>query len=178
MSYVDAALDLTQASASFARNRATANATDRVSRANDGSWIFLGRLCPHDATRAAGSPRDLPTVVSLESEHDFEVNRIGGRVLRGWARALLGAPEKEGLAEMHEAVATYRSLPGIMARPFLLSVVDSERRTRHFDRADATLAEAEAVIRQHGEHLYGALPTSSYRAYRRRSSDTSTVPQR
>jgi predicted ATPase len=79
---------------------------------------------------------------------------LAGRILRGWARALLGAPEAEGLAEMREATRLYRSLVGVMAGPFLVSLADSERRAGHFDRAEATLLEAEAVITQRNEHLW------------------------
>jgi class 3 adenylate cyclase len=92
-------------------------------------------------------------LVTLGSEHDFAVYRVGGRVLRGWARALLDAPE-EGLAEMRAATDAYRSLAGIMAGPFLLSLADSERRAHHFDRAEATIVQADAVITHRGERLW------------------------
>ena len=93
-------------------------------------------------------------LVTLGSEHDFAVYRVAGRVLRGWARALLGAPEEEGLAEMREATDAYKSLAGVMAGPFLVSLADSERRARHFDRAEATLVQAQAVVTHRGEKLW------------------------
>jgi predicted ATPase len=93
-------------------------------------------------------------LVTLGSEHDFAVYQVAGRVLRGWARALLGAPEEEGLAEMREATDTYRSLAGVMMGPFLVALADSERRARHFDRAEATLVQAQAVVTHRGEQLW------------------------
>jgi predicted ATPase len=93
-------------------------------------------------------------LVALGNEHDFAVYNVAGRVLRGWARALLGAPEEEGLAEMREATNAYRSLAGVMAGPFLVSLADSERRAHHFDRAEATLLQAEEVIKHRGEQVW------------------------
>ena len=93
-------------------------------------------------------------LVALGSEHDLAVYRVAGRVLRGWAYALRDAPESEGLAEMREAVGTYRSIAGVMAGPFLVSLADSERRAGRFDRAEATLTDAEAVITYRGEQLW------------------------
>src|SRR5882757_2371937 len=93
-------------------------------------------------------------LVTLGSEHDFAVYRVAGRVLRGWARALLGAPEEEGLAEMREATDAYKSLAGVMAGPFLVSLADSERRARHFDRAEVTLVQAQAVVTHRSEQLW------------------------
>ena len=93
-------------------------------------------------------------LVTLGSEHGFAVYRVAGRVLRGWARALLGAPEEEGLAEMREATDAYKSLAGVMAGPFLVALADSERRARHFDRAEATLVQAQAVVTHRGEKLW------------------------
>jgi class 3 adenylate cyclase/predicted ATPase len=92
-------------------------------------------------------------LVALGSEHDFAVYRVAGRVLRGWARALLGTPE-DGLAEMREATDAYRSLAGVMAGPFLVALADSERRAGNFDRAEATLVQAGLVIMNRGEQLW------------------------
>jgi predicted ATPase len=74
--------------------------------------------------------------------------------VRGWARALLGAPEEEGLAEMREATDTYRSLAGVMTGPFLVALADSERRAGHFDRAEEALVQAQAVVTYRGEQLW------------------------
>jgi predicted ATPase len=78
---------------------------------------------------------------------------VAGRVLRGWARTLLGTPE-EGLAEMREATELYRSLAGVMTGPFLVALADQERRAGNFDKAEATLAQARAVITHRGEQLW------------------------
>jgi class 3 adenylate cyclase/predicted ATPase len=93
-------------------------------------------------------------LLALAGQHDFTVHRAAGRLLRGWARALLGAPESEGLAEMRAAVTAYRRLAGIMAGPYLVSLADSERRARHFDRAEATLRDAETVVMHRGEQIW------------------------
>lgn len=93
-------------------------------------------------------------LVALSNEHDSAVYRVASQVLQGWARALHGAPESEGLAEMRAGVEAYRSLAGVMVGPFLVSLADSERRAHHFDRAEATLVDAERVIRQRGERLW------------------------
>jgi predicted ATPase len=93
-------------------------------------------------------------LVALGSEHDFAVYRVAGRVLRGWALTLLGPSAEEGLAEMREATDAYRLLAGVMAGPFLVALADSERRAHHFDRAEATLVQAQAVVTQRGEQLW------------------------
>lgn len=93
-------------------------------------------------------------LLALASLHDFTVHRATSRVLRGWARALLGAGERDGLAEMRAAVTDYRRLAGVMAGPYLVSLADSERRAGYFDRAEATLAEAESVVTQRGEQIW------------------------
>ncbi len=103
-----------------------------------------------------GAPAALETaerLVTLGSEHELAVYRVAGRVLRGWARTLLGAPEA-GLAEMREATDAYRSLAGVMTGPFLVALADQERRAGHFDRAAATLVQARAVITHRGEQLW------------------------
>ncbi len=92
-------------------------------------------------------------LVMLGSEHELAVYRVAGRVLRGWARTLLGAPE-DGLAEMRQATEVYRSLAGVMAGPFLVALADQERRAGNFDRAEATLVRARAVITHRGEQLW------------------------
>ena len=93
-------------------------------------------------------------LLALASQHDFAVHRVAGRVLRGWARALLGPSESEGLEEMRAAVKAYRRLAGIMAGPYLVSLADSERRAHHFDRAEATLLDAETFVTQRGEQIW------------------------
>jgi predicted ATPase len=92
-------------------------------------------------------------LVTLGGEHELAVYQVAGRVLRGWARTLLGAPE-EGLAEMREATELYRSLAGVMTGPFLVALADQERRAGNFDKAEATLAQARAVITHRGEQLW------------------------
>ena len=104
--------------------------------------------------------RDAPALetaerlLALAGQHDFAVHRAAGCLLRGWARALLGAPESEGPAEMRAAVTAYRRLAGVMAGPYLVSLADSERRARHFNRAEATLRVAEAFVMQRGEQIW------------------------
>lgn len=93
-------------------------------------------------------------LAALAGQHDFAVHCAAARVLRGWARALLGAPEREGLAEMREGVRAYRRLAGVMAGPYLVSLADSERRARHFERAEATLLDAEFVVRHRSEQIW------------------------
>jgi len=93
-------------------------------------------------------------LLALANQHDFAVHRAASRLLQGWARALLGAPESEGLAEMRAAVTAYRRLAGVMAGPYLVSLADSERRAHHFDRAEATLRDAESVVMQRGEQIW------------------------
>jgi predicted ATPase len=55
---------------------------------------------------------------------------------------------------MREATNIYGSLAGGMAGPFLVSLADSERRAHHFDRAEATLVQARAVVTRRGEKLW------------------------
>jgi class 3 adenylate cyclase/tetratricopeptide (TPR) repeat protein len=93
-------------------------------------------------------------LTALAGMHGFAVHCAAARVLQGWARALLGAPESEGLAQMRAGVKAYRRLAGVMAGPYLVSLADSERRAHHFDRAEATLLDAEAVVTQRGEQIW------------------------
>lgn len=55
---------------------------------------------------------------------------------------------------MRAAVKAYRRLASVMAGPYLVSLADSERRAHHYDRAEATLREAEAVVTQRGEQIW------------------------
>src|SRR5260370_6366400 len=55
---------------------------------------------------------------------------------------------------MREATELYRSRAGVMAGPFLVAVADQERRAGNFDKAEATLAQARAVITHRGEQLW------------------------
>jgi predicted ATPase len=135
-------------------HRAIAYASDLGHAPSVAHALWLGgfvHMMRRDAPAALETGERL---VALGSEHDFAVYRVAGCVLRGWARALLGAPEAEGLAEMREATDIYRSLAGVMAGPFLVSLADSERRAHHFDRAEATLAQARAVVTHRGERLW------------------------
>ncbi len=104
--------------------------------------------------------RDLPEtlatgerLVTLGIEHGFAVYRVAGQALRGWARTSLAAPE-EGLLEMRDAMDAYRSLAGVMRGPFLVALADAERCAGHFDRAEATLDQARAIVTHRGEQLW------------------------
>jgi class 3 adenylate cyclase/predicted ATPase len=111
-------------------------------------FVHMMRRDPHAALETG------ERLETLGGEHDFAVYQVAGRVLRGWARALLGAPEGGGLAEMCGAANEYKSLAGVMAGPFLVSLADSERRARHFERAETALNHAEAFITHRGERLW------------------------
>jgi predicted ATPase/class 3 adenylate cyclase len=93
-------------------------------------------------------------LLALARQHDFAVHHAAAQVLKGWAGALLGAAERDGLAEMRAAVKTYRRLAGVMLGPYLVSLADSERRAHHFYRAEATLRDAETVVTQRGEQIW------------------------
>jgi class 3 adenylate cyclase/predicted ATPase len=141
-----------QALASMRRGIAFASDLGHAPSVAHALWLAgFVHMMRRDATAALETGERL---VTLGSEHDFAVYLVAGRVLRGWARALLGAPEEEGLAEMREATDTYRSLAGVMTGPFLVALADSERRARHFDRAEATLVQAQAVVTHRGEQLW------------------------
>jgi tetratricopeptide (TPR) repeat protein len=142
-------------------DRAVATARRGIALANDlghtpsvahalwlSGFVHMMRLDP--ATSLQVGER----LIALGREHNVTIYPVAGRVLRGWARAQLGAPQEEALAEMREATGIYRSLAGVMAGPFLLALADSERRAGHFDRAETTLIEAEGVITQRSEHLW------------------------
>jgi class 3 adenylate cyclase/tetratricopeptide (TPR) repeat protein len=134
--------------------RAIALATDLGHAPSLAHALWLAGFV-HQMRRDA--PAALETAERLEAlagQHDFAVHRAAGRLRRGWARALLGAPERDGLAEMRAAVKAYRRLAGVMAGPYLVSLADSERRARYFDRAEATLRDAEAVVMQRGEQIW------------------------
>jgi AAA ATPase domain/Adenylate and Guanylate cyclase catalytic domain len=133
--------------------RAIAYASDLGHAPSVAHALWLGgfvHMMRRDAPAALETGERL---VALGSEHDFAVYRVSGRVLRGWARGILGAPE-DGLAEMREATDAYRSLAGVMAGPFLVALADSERRAGHFDRAETTLVQAGLVIMHRGEQLW------------------------
>ncbi len=140
-----------QAVASLRRGMAFATDLGHAPSVAHALWLAgFVHMMRRDAPAALATGERL---VTLGSEHDFAVYRVAGRVLRGWANALLGAPQ-EGLAEMREAAEAYQSLAGVMAGPFLVALADSERRAGHFDRGEATLARARDVITHRGEQLW------------------------
>jgi class 3 adenylate cyclase/predicted ATPase len=140
-----------QALASLRHGIAFANDLGHAPSVAHALWLAgFVHMMRRDAPAALETGKRL---VTLGSEHNFAVYRVAGRVLRGWARALLGAPE-EGLAEMREATDVYRSLAGVMTGPFLVALADSERQASHFDRAEATLVQAQAVVTHRGEQLW------------------------
>jgi len=108
----------------------------------------------HMMRRDAAAARETgERLVTLGSAHDSAVYRVAGEVLRGWARTLIVSPE-DGLAEMGEATDRYRSLAGVMTGPFLVALADAERRAGHYDRAEATLDQAQEIIAHRGEQLW------------------------
>jgi class 3 adenylate cyclase len=95
-------------------------------------------------------------LVALGHEHGFALYRAAGGIMHGWARARLGAQE-EGLAELRDATAAYRSVAGMMLGFFLVALGETERRTGYFHRADAALADAHAVVTERGEPLWSGV---------------------
>ena len=140
-----------QAVASLRRSIAFANDLGHAPSVAHALWLAgFVHMMRRDAPAALETAERL---VTLGSEHELAVYQVAGRVLRGWACTLLGAPE-EGLAEMREATELYRSLAGVMTGPFLVALADQERRAGNFDKAEATLAQARAVITHRGEQLW------------------------
>jgi len=104
--------------------------------------------------------RDAPTaldiggrLVALSREHGLAQYEAVGGIVRGWARAQLGEPE-EGLAELSAAVSAYRSSAQAVLSFFLVALAETELRGGYIDRADATLAEAQAVATDRRELLW------------------------
>jgi hypothetical protein len=117
-------------------------------------------------------------LVALGREHGFRLYRAAGGIMRGWARARLGAPE-EGLAELREATAAYRSVAGVMLGPFLEALGETEQHAGHLDQADAVLSDAQAVVWGRGEPLWfsGVLRAKGDLAASQAPADLSSAEQ-
>lgn len=135
-------------------HRGIALATDLGHAPSLAHALWLAGFVHQMRRDAAAALATAEQLLALAGQHDFAVHHVTGRMLKGWARALLGASEPDGLAEMRAGVKDYRRLAGVMAGPYLVSLADSERRARHFDRAEATLAEAESVVTLRGEQIW------------------------
>jgi class 3 adenylate cyclase/predicted ATPase len=95
-------------------------------------------------------------VIALATEQGFPFWVAMASVLRGWALTAQGQDEA-GIAQMHQGLAAYRATGAEMGQTYLRTLlVEGYGKVGQIEAGLTVLAEALAVVKQGGEHLYEA----------------------
>ena len=95
-------------------------------------------------------------VIALATEQGFPFWVAMASVLRGWALTAQGQ-EEAGIAQMHQGLAAYRATGAEMGQTYLRALlVEGYGKVGQIEAGLTVLAEALAVVKQGGEHLYEA----------------------
>ena len=94
--------------------------------------------------------------VALSTAQGFPFWLGHGTVLRGWALAMQGH-STEGMAQIRQGIATWRATGAEITRPYALALLaEACGQAGQPDEGLSLLAEALAVVHQHGERYYEA----------------------
>jgi len=95
-------------------------------------------------------------IMTIAREEGFPYFLAIGTILRGWALAKQGQQE-EGLAQLHQGLATYRTTGAKMAQSYLLSFfAEAYGANGQPEEGRQVLDEALAAVRDTGERMYEA----------------------
>src|SRR5262249_22264245 len=95
-------------------------------------------------------------LMALAREQGFPLWEAGGRILRGWALAEQGQLA-EGLAQIQQGIAAWRATGAELGRSYyLVLLAEAYKKQRQAEAALGALAEALAVVHQHGERYWEA----------------------
>jgi DNA-binding winged helix-turn-helix (wHTH) protein/predicted ATPase len=92
--------------------------------------------------------------IRLSTERGLPFWVAMGTLLRGWALAMHGRGE-EGMAQMHQGLATWRAMGVVVGQPsFLAMLAEAQGEAGQAEAGLHTLAEAFALVAQTGERYY------------------------
>jgi predicted ATPase len=95
-------------------------------------------------------------VVALAREHGFVRWLAGGMMRQGWLLAHQGAVQ-EGVAQIQQAIRTWRAMGGELGVPMLLvRLAEAYRQGAQAEAGLGVLSEALALMQQKGERYYEA----------------------
>jgi predicted ATPase len=95
-------------------------------------------------------------LMTLADEHGFVLRGEQGRILRGWALAMLGRPD-EGVAQIRQAFAVYPNLgPGLYRSYYLSLLVEAYGQATQPEAGLSVLAEALTLVTTTGVRWWEA----------------------
>jgi predicted ATPase len=110
----------------------------------------------HLRREAQAAQERAETEIALCTEQGFALFLAGGSVYRGWALVEQGQ-EKEGIAQIHQALTDWRATGTEIQRPhFLALLAEAYGKVREAEQGLAALVEALAQVEQTGERWYEA----------------------
>jgi predicted ATPase len=94
--------------------------------------------------------------MALSMEHGFPQYQLLAMMVRAWCLAVLGRPE-EGIAQLHQGVAVWRSSGAEVGVPFMLTLLaDAYGRAQHPEEGLKQLDEAARSMEVRNERIYEA----------------------
>jgi predicted ATPase len=108
-------------------------------------------LLHHLCREAQAVQERTETEIALCTEQGFALFLVGASMYRGWALVEQGQG-KEGIAQIHQALADWQATGAEMARPhFLALLAEAYRKVGQAEEGLAVLAEAFALVDKTGE---------------------------
>jgi len=105
---------------------------------------------------AAMAHERVRAVIALSSEQGFPYWLAWGTFLRGWALAEQGHV-KEGLAQMHQGLTTYRVMGTKIGEPYWLALLaEAYGKAGQFEEGLRVLDEALVTVEKSGERWWEA----------------------
>jgi predicted ATPase/class 3 adenylate cyclase len=143
--------------------QALAHIHDALMLAHELSHPFSLALAQWSATWVSQLRRDVPAVyeqaeatVALSTKQGFPLYGALGTIMRGWALAMQDQNEA-GMTQARQGLAAYRTTGAVQAVPFLCTILAEVcAPLGHIEDGLQALAEAHALVEQHGERWWEA----------------------
>jgi DNA-binding NtrC family response regulator/predicted ATPase len=121
------------------------------------AYTLTGVVLLHQLRREASHVQaQAEAIITVSREEGFPYFLAIGTLFRGWALARQGLAE-EGLAQLHQGLATYRTTGAKMAQSYLLTfLAEAYGAGGHPEAGLQVLDEALAAVRDTGERMYEA----------------------
>jgi class 3 adenylate cyclase/predicted ATPase len=104
----------------------------------------------------AESKKGAEQVIALASEHDFLFYLATGTVLKGWAMVEEGEGE-QGMAQIREGLQAYQAMGAkLILASGCYMLADAYQKIGCVQEGVESLAQALALVQQHGEHFWEA----------------------
>jgi predicted ATPase len=144
-------------------DQALARIHDALALAYELSHLYSLAIARCYAAIVSQFRRDVPAVheqaeaaVVLSTEQGFPLYAAMGTSLRGWALALQGQGE-EGLAQVHQGIATWRATGAALFVPYFCSLLaEVSDYVGHREDDLLVLAEAHTLVEEHEERSWEA----------------------